>query len=474
MSGRVPRALTRQLWWLREIGPTARQWRFRARRTVRVPRPPTGRPSVILLSVDSLGAAHLGAYGYARATSPQIDRLASEGVLFERVISQSNWTKPSLASIHTGLYPFVHKADSAGEAGDRTTEVDPRRANLLTDRFRTLAQEFQEGGYATAGFTNGGYAHSFFGFGRGFDRYENRAGGLKSCVYHLLEWVHGLPAGSPFFAFIHAWDIHFPYPDRPPYNRLFTTGRARVVLTSEVRAKVNSGTRRLRADEIEFLRGLYDGGVRYVDGLVKLLLDELAALGLAGRTVLALTADHGEAFMEHGKVEHTGCLYQEVLRIPLVLHAPTILTPGHVPAQVRAIDLMPTLLDLCGLTPKGEIQGFSLLPWIDGARRDHLVAVSETERAGGQRAISDGRFKLIRFLQEERSELYDLVEDPGERRSLTGELPAVRGRLEALLDAWERESAALRDRYWQDRPAVEAEEMAEDVIRRLEELGYLG
>lgn len=471
---RIRAALRRRLWWVKELPPLAQQSLFRVERRVRRIVPHAQRPNVILLSVDSMGAGHLGCYGYERPTSPELDRLAAAGVLFENVLTQSTWTKPALASMLTALYPSVHRADSVGEAGDSARQADAREVSVLTDRFRTLAQELAEAGYATVGFTNGGYAHSFFGFGRGFDLYDDQAGSFKSCSYRLLRWALRLPAGTPFFAFIHCWDVHFPYLDRPPFNRMFGRPRPGVVLNAKLRSAVNKGRRQLTADEVENLRAQYDGGIRYADGHIGRFAAELRSLGLLDRTILAITADHGEAFMEHGRIEHTRCIYNEVLRIPLIMHGPELRGPYRVRAQVRAIDIMPTLLDLCGLVPKDEVQGVNLEPWMHGRREDDLLAVTETIRAGGQRAISDGKFKLIHFHEGDRTELYDLAADPGERRDLAARRPDLRARLADRLQTWEEETEAVRARYWDGAGESGRAEMSPEVIRRLEELGYLG
>jgi len=465
-------SLRRRLWWLREIQPELERWKFLSQKRKNGRRAALAdRPNIILLSVDSMAARHLGCYGYARKTSPTMDRLAASGVLFENVMAQTNWTKPSLASLHTSLYPSVHKTDSRGETGDRTDEQARHRANILDARFRTLAQEFKEGGYATAGISNGGYAHSFFGFGKGFDYYENEGGGLKSSSYRMLQWALKNP-GANFFAWIHAWDIHFPYMDRPPYNRMFTSRRAGIVLDAATRYRVNRGERPLAAHEREFLEGMYDGAIRYVDDLIAAFAGELERLGLAQNTILAITADHGEAFLEHGFVEHTECLYGEVLQVPLILVGPGLSGGRRIKPQVRLIDVMPTLLELAGLRPQADVQGVSLLPWISGKATNHLVAASETERGGGQIAISDGHHKLIQQRTSGRTEIYDLVADPEEKADMAADNPAVRARMEDLLASWEREAKYRADQYWSDR-ASENAEMSVEVVGRLKDLGYL-
>lgn len=464
--------LRRQLWWLREIKPELERRKFLSQKRQNGWKPSSeNRPNIILLSVDSMAARHLGCYGYGRKTSPVMDRLAASGVLFENVIAQTNWTKPSLASLHTSLYPSVHKTDSRGETGDRVDEQARNRANILDARFRTMAQEFKDGGYVTAGISNGGYTHSFFGFSKGFDYYENEGGGMKSCSYRMLQWLLN-NSGVPFFAWIHAWDIHFPYMDRPPYNRMFTSKRAEIVLDAATRYRVNQGERRLAPAELGFLEGMYDGAIKYVDDLIEQFVKELECLGLLDNTILAITADHGEAFLEHGFVEHTECLYGEVLQVPLILIGRGMEAGHRISPQVRLIDVMPTLLEFAGLSPQADIQGVSLLPWVSGVVRNDLVAASETERGGGQVAISDGRYKLIHHRVDGRNELYDLSADPKEKRDVSRSDPENLAKMHDLLDSWEREAKFRAAQYWSD-GAAENAEMSVEVVGRLKDLGYL-
>jgi len=472
-SETIRQTVRRRLWWVKEMRPELERYRFLLRRMAIQPKgPKEKKPNVILLSIDSMGAKHLGCYGYPRTTSPNIDRIAASGVLFENVVAQSNWTKPALASILTSLYASVHKTDAKGETGDRT-DVDARgRAHILDPRFRTMGEEFQGGGYATAGFSNGGYAHSFFGFGRGFDLYDNHGGGLKSCTYRLLQWICEKPS-TPFLAWIHAWDVHFPYMDRPPYNQKFVKRRARIVLDASVRHQINSGERALSDGELEFLRALYDGAISYVDELLGNLIKELERLSLLENTVLVITADHGEAFMEHGCIEHTACLHNEVTLVPLIMVGPELPHGLRIRTQARSIDIMPTLLDLCGLAPSAETQGVSLLPWITGDANTELLAGTETERGGGQTAISDGRYKIIWRSAQRIPQLYNLAADPEEKYDIAASCPGIRMDMESQHARWKGEILSCADRYWSDAIASETLEVRGEVLKRLRDLGYV-
>jgi len=472
-SEKIRPTLRRQLWWLKEVYPELERCKFLFGRTAHPPRgAKETNPNVVLLSVDSMGSKHLGCYGYPRPTSPNIDRIAESGVLFENVMAQSNWTKPALASILTSLYAAVHKTDARGETGDRIDVNVRNQAHILDPRFRTMAEEFKDGSYATAGFSNGGYAHSFFGFGRGFDIYENSAGGLKSCTYRLLQWLCK-NRDRPFFAWIHAWDVHFPYMDRPPFNRKFIKHRAQIVLDASVRHQINSGERVLSDEEREFLEGLYDGAISYVDELTGALVQELDRAGLFENTLLVITADHGEAFMEHGYIEHTASLHGEVTRVPLIIVGPKLPRGLRIKTQARSIDIMPTLLDLCGLAPGAEIQGTSLVSWITGGAHTDLLAASETERRGGQTAISDGSYKLIQTNAPSRLQLYHLTVDPKETNDIAVSSQGIRVAMESQLAAWKKEVLSCANRYWSDSIPVENLTVHGEVLQRLKDLGYV-
>ncbi|HTS71429.1 MAG TPA: sulfatase [Terriglobia bacterium] len=466
------RQIGRRLWWLKEARQESQRYRYLAAKTLRTrQRPAADLPNVLVVSLDSVGAGHLGCYGYERPTSPHIDRLAQGGVLFENVRTQANWTKPALASLHTSLYPSVHRTDSEGETGDRVDASARLKANVLDARFRTAAQDFHDAGYATAGISDGGYSHSFFGFARGFDYYENRGGKFKSSAYRLLRWVLGQPR-RPFFAWIHAWDAHFPYMDRPPYNRMFVDQRSNLVLSAGTRRAINGGHLQIGKSDQEFLKGLFDGAINYLDKQVGALLRELEQLDLLANTFVVITADHGEAFLEHAFVEHTECLYDEVLRVPMIVSGPGLGGGKRIRAQARSLDIMPTLLDLCGLSSGAEVQGVSLLPWIHGVRSDDLLAVSETERGGGQIALCDGRFKLIVGKSDDRMEIYDLESDPGEKQNLADRRPDLRGIMKGQLASWESQTRACAQRFGQE-ALEQSVELNAEVVGRLTDLGYL-
>ena len=218
---------------------------------------------------------------------------------------------------------------------------------------------------------------------------------------------------------------------------------------------------------------MYDGTINLVDDQIPFLCRELERLGLTKVTFLAVTGDHGEAFCEHSIVEHTECGYNEVLMVPLILTGPGLPTHTRVPSQVRTIDIMPTLLDVCEVTPPFNIQGVSLVPWIFGRRQDHLFAVTESERRGGLRAIQNGHHKLIQRIAEARVELYNLTTDSSELNDLSQSEPVLRSQLEEALASWAYQSRKIAPRFWFRSTIAETREVSAEVVDRLRDLGYL-
>ncbi len=392
------------------------------------------RPSVLLVTIDSLRADHLGCYGYGRPTSPELDKLAAGGALFETAIAQAPWTLPSLASLHTSRLP--------AEVG--AIHVDGRLADFAT----AAAELFRDAGFATAAFTAGGYTEPSRGLGQGFATYHNFDGQTRAAELDrlALEWLDRI-GGRPFFLWIHYFDVHADYAAPPPWDRLFDDTPSRIE-AARIRhlMRVINGDLALEPGDLERIRTSYDREIAYADAMLGELWRGLEERGLAMGTVLAVGADHGEGFMEHGLLLHTLAVYDEFVRVPLVLRLPGRVPAGtRVAAQVRNLDVMPTLLDLAGITPPPGARGRSLLPLVGGDAgaapgpapihtdtTSHKVRYS---KLGEVRpglfdtffAVRTGSAKLVHSAREDRYTLYDLVADPGEQRDVLqerGELPA--------------------------------------------------
>lgn len=393
------------------------------------------RPDIVLIVVDTLRADHLGAYGYTRDTSPVIDALAERGVLFEAAWGAAPWTLPSIMSIMTSRYPSGHRVENDGLR--------------LADGIPTLAQTFEAGGYATGGFVSHIYVTETFGFKRGFQRFEDFD--LADPAYRLeagmepdatrvtdaaLEWL-AAQGDRPVFLFVHYFDPHWPYD--PPDD-------VRAQFPSDYRGDLDAGYDSISLfqepniampeDYRTFLLDRYDGEIRYVDREIGRLLEGLGRSGRRDRAWITVTSDHGEEFKEHGSVGHGRSLYEEVIRVPLVIAGPGSGTAGRggrrIAAPASGIDLFPTLIDLAGFErrPPG-LEGGSLAPALrsgggpaPGSDPGATIVISETVRLNTyQKALRRGARKLIQFMGQNRSELYDLALDPGEKNDLAAAHP---------------------------------------------------
>ncbi len=398
------------------------------------------RPNLVLYVVDTLRADHLGCYGYDRPTSPRLDAFAREGVRFAEARAQSSWTKPAMATILTGLHPVTHGAE--------------RRAQGIAPEARTLAERLSEAGYDTAMFTTNPTVVEKFGFGRGFDRFEyvhqlqgRKRRSVRSAEMHraATAWLDGRAAPErPFFLVVHTLDPHDPYRPEEPYRSRFAPG------VDVASACCFRGERlgELSAEEAAIRRrdsmALYDGEIAANDASFGRLVDDLRARRLLDRSAVVFTSDHGEEFHEHGGWRHAESLFEEVLRVPLVVRLPGGTSSGvTVVDPADQIDIAPTLLDLASIPAPPELPGASLLPVIGGGAAPPGESLAWLRHpAFDVVAIRDGNWKWLRHegaLREVTGEvggvagageaaeaLYDLEADPGERRNLLEAEPARR------------------------------------------------
>ena len=436
-------------------------------------------PAVLLVSIDTLRADHLGAYGYHRRTTPNLDTLAAEGVLFERAYTPSSWTLPAHATMLTGLYPAHHGVRFA----DVIRFLNSRSTDVLGAANVTLAEMLAAGGYSTAAFTSNRWLSSAFGFEQGFDLLEsNDRQAAGPLVDRAIAWLDS--AGSaPFFLFLHLFDVHeYAAPDS--YFRRFHPDDYSGQVAGREWKTMGNLWQRLSADDLTYIEGKYDGALSYVDSELGRLLAELRRLGRFHETLIVVTSDHGEEFLDHGATGHGQTLYEELLRVPLLLKPPRG-TGRHQPrieSPAALVDLVPTILDYAGLPAGIVLDGVSLRRSILGgpaeARSLHFGDVFYQNRA----AILDGDHKFIAnrlpplepfrwrralsnlrtFFKFEQDELYDLATDPEERHNLLSTRPELAARLRARLLDHQRTS----------RPGT-VRTMDAETIEQLRALGYL-
>jgi len=432
------------------------------------------RINLILISIDTLRPDHLGCYGYDRDTSPNLDTLASEGLLFEDVTSQSPWTLPSQASLFTSAYPSTHGLTREGRS------LDPD--------FTTLAELLRGEGYRTAAFTGGGYMHRRFGLAQGFEVYRDRyvIDGKDYAPFldvhwstfreMVLEWLRD-HCDEPFFLFIHCYDVHKPYDPPAEYVRPFYpacqgeiisfVGHDEVVFKEKERSVTRVPVDSLSDDQLDHVVSHYDGEVRRVDEEVGILLEVLDQLGLRNETLVIVTSDHGEQFLEHGGLGHRNTLYQEELAVPLIMRLPAAFRPGRrVKESVSLVDISPTVASLLSIDAE-SLAGNSLVPILIGEGLEQPVLSEFLE--GGLVALREGRYKLI-VSKDGSPQLFDLEEDPDEHVDVSGTLPEIKDRLFENM----KERVALNEKAGESYQTVETDGTEDDYIdEQLKALGYL-
>ncbi|HKB07374.1 MAG TPA: sulfatase [Candidatus Polarisedimenticolia bacterium] len=442
-----------------------------------------GRPNILLIVVDTARADRFSFAGYARPTSPEIAHLASEGTIYERAYTPAPWTLPAHASLFTGLFPSSHGADSGHLR--------------LDDEFRTLAECLHDAGYRTQGYAANPWVGRQYGLAQGFDTYEEirkegRGGeedagakALNARVERFLEWRGDNPDArrQPFFIFINYLELHLPYdPPEPSGSRFLPAGVDRAAVERLRRFKHPDEVRYVlglggpSGDDLSILSDLYDGEIAYIDGRVGDLARFLREKGLLDETFLIVTSDHGEAIGDHGFLDHKMNVFDELLRIPLVVRHPGTVKAGRrIREPVMLQDLYPTLLALAhappGQTPggaSGPRESF-LLPGIDG-----LGAPAGPARETGERTLVAEFARPIQFLEiieqrfpeatigpwdrelvayrrgdeklhwasDGRDRLYDLAADPGETTDLAVTRADRVRELTAEVESWLRRPSA--------------------------------
>ena len=416
------------------------------------------RPNVLLITLDTTRADHLGCYGYGLPTSPHLDRLAKESVVFENAISTASWTLPAHASLFTGKFTSSHGAryDPQGPlkltSGIQGPPVwDEYRARGMSLEERTLAGLLREGGYATAAVVAGPWMKRVFGLDGGFDHYDDDqvhdvSGRLASEVTAAaLSWL-SLPRDGPFFLFLNYYDPHSPFGAPEPFTFEF----------------IPEG--RPRGFKKRNWLALYDGEIRYVDEHLGELFDGLRRRGLWDDALIVVTADHGELFGEKGRWGHGEYLTQQELHVPLIVRYPRgEVAPGRRREPIQTVDILPLILDRVGLEPPAGIQGGHGHPVCAEA---YPLELFSDDKAGDWRVLYDWPHKYV-WNSKGAGGLYDVAGDPLEEVDLS-----------ASEEARAREMDLALHGYLESLPppgkAAPAGEVGPEVAEALRNLGYLG
>jgi arylsulfatase A-like enzyme/Flp pilus assembly protein TadD len=399
-------------------------------------------PNVILITLDTVRADRMGFLGSKLGLTPQLDALASQGVVFEHAYSQAPITPVSHATILTGTFPQYH---GIRNFGDRLPPTVPFLPDILH------AQGYHTGAFVGSIILDpkNGFAS---GFERGFDVYnagfhrqktgERREASMQRrgevTLGFALEWI-GQQKGGPFFLWFHLWDAHDPYNPPEPFRSKFPNAP-------------------------------YNAGIAYVDSIVGKLLDYLRSQGLYDNTLIAVAADHGESLGEHGELTHSIFLYDSTIHVPLLVKFPgNRFVSQHVNATASLVDLAPTVLDALGQTPPPSMQGRSLLPLIGNPHpenRPSLATGDHSERSFGWSALVSLRSANQLYVRAPRPELYDLASDPGSKTNLYADKRAAAVRLAVQLDSFVK-------RISEGAPKALQDNLDEKSREKLSALGYV-
>jgi arylsulfatase A-like enzyme len=425
-------------------------------------------PNVVFIVIDALRQDHLGCYGYRRNTSPHIDALAQEGVFYKNAYSSSPWTKPSVASFLTALYPNNHRAISSGD--------------MLPENVLTISEIFKNEGCCTF-FLGGGntYIGKRFQFHQGFDSFFNERINAARLTDQFLSLIPKLKKRR-FFAYIHYMDVHLPYKQNKYYN-FFVQNKGTHHFEpgnfghKDIKRLMISDT--LSMADREYLIALYDGQIRFVDENIERILSMLKSYHMLNDTLVVVTSDHGEEFWDHDHFEHGHSLYDELIRIPLII-AGNKMKPSEIKDPVRSIDLLPIVLEIVGMKANSyKLEEIRLLNTFnrENSEWDHSIFAMGTLRGDEKYCLihqdrklivntgnKTRKAKLIGYKKKRKFEFYDITRDPLEKENLADmELQEV-SRLKMVLDEFIKAKSIFKSKE-----AI----LDKKTKERLKSLGYL-
>ncbi len=450
---------------------------------------------IILIVIDCLRADHVSAYGYGRPTTPTIDSLAERGLLWEHAHSASSWTKPSVTSLLTGLYPGQH---GVFRGIKRSRDRLDNRTDALSPECPTVAERLSASGWACGAFINNAQLDTHTNLNRGFATYEPHAGKADPLLERFEAWWLET-RDQPAFAYLHFLEAHWPYKPRRRHVTMFGGDRDTNCFRGfsakdfgKMRRDISRGERTLSDDELVQLTQLYDGSIRRLDGKVKRLLGMLDGWGARHETAVLVTADHGDELMDHHSIGHGHTLYDELTHVPLIAQIPGRSTGVRHTAPVSHVDLADTITDIAGIASDGGSRSL-----LNEYRTVDDVGAELCIRNRYTQTVRHGRWKLYRrfkfhppeglvtdsthsprawldeFPHDVTCELYDTESDPSESNDLAA--ADSNGRFVNDLNAM-----ILRaDRWWDETtanaPTSEAMDIAVDerTVQRLRDLGYI-
>jgi arylsulfatase A-like enzyme len=443
--------------------------------------PPIRAEHVILLSLDTFRADAAGWLGDpTNSLTPSLDAFARDAVIFRRARAQIPFTQSSHMSMFTGLYPIVHRVH--GETAQ------------LRRGIPTLAEILQRDGFSTHGFYVNNWMKEHYGFGRGFDRYEEVPGGvthadhLNSAAFATLDEIE--TSDRRLFLFVQYFDPHsddkeltqssLPYYspaqfrsdlDLPDPDTAFCDAKGRCA--AQFIQWANISGREVSPESVAQIRGLYDAGIRYLDFELGRFFAKLEESGIYDRALVIVTSDHGEEFFEHGKFLHNDT-YEEHIAVPLLIKFPMNAHAGlSLDVLAESVDLLPTVLDHLEIEIPRALQGRSLLPSIRGGSGPRDYSFSQDKSKIGRFSLADARYKLIYDTEQQSGTLFDLIKDPGEQLDISTREPQrfskMQQQLESRLLLYQNQAARLR-LLSED---TMAPSLSDEEKERLRGIGYL-
>ena len=455
------------------------------------------KPSVLFICVDTLRDDHMGAGGYRRKTTPNLDILSAQGTRFRHCFSAYPQTAASVASIFTSLYPTAHK-------------VRPKEM-ILSNQPALLADVFRNAGYRTGAVASNPHLSPGLGFERGFERFyyvhgndvqkstygDRETLGDVEIVYRksdaiwygradamnlaALEWLDELDGDQPFFLYLHYMDVHSPYESPPKFQRRFVRGK----LSRQGKNIYRNGvvTEDVEPYDLAYTIALYDGGISYIDHMLTRVLTEMGRRGHMENTYIVFVSDHGDEFLEHGGMGHGKTLHRELVDVPFFVVGPDV-RPQTIDLTVSTLDLFPTLCDLVGIDMPTGLQGQSLAPILRGesggeANAAGRYVLSECDEARlhdddddvvvSRYALADDEWRLIHCPERGTSELFRYRADPREENDLAADEPERVERMVAeanrLLEVTGVLGASIKS---------QKAELYDDALDELRRLGYGG
>lgn len=442
--------------------------------------PKQAAPNVLLVSIDTLRADHLGCYGYSRDTSPNLDALAERGVVFENAFSTAPWTLPGHMSIFTSLYPSFHKLEST--------------SRRLAPDVQTLTESIKALGHRTSAFVMTVLLARHWGFGRGFDFYYHHQGVVvaekqTNTAIDWLDWhlFHQRREQRPdaFFLFVHYFDPHETYSPPEPFLSMYTGGYDGTLAPEDQVTKTFAERDFPTPQDYEYVIGLYDGEIRYTDQEVGRLLRRLDTLELLDDMIVIVTSDHGEEFKDHGSMGHQSTVHREQLQVPLIIVGPGLPAGTRVDSQVSLVDVYPTLAGLLGADLPSHAQGMDLRKLLpdpgkvpprgsqhERERYAELGPLGETWSPNLHvKSVRTGEYCLIEDFDRGTRSLYDHRKDPSEKVDLyhaRRNHPRVRALVRKL-----REFVRAGRSFSSEAANQPTVELDENTRQQLKALGYL-